>query len=199
MRFERIFFHVFTYNLCTTSANQHNYFELVPEFNSSSSVASCLDYLHWSTVNDMDCGTFQANPENCARYGYLNDLYSSDDVIMYNANHSCCACGGGYTGDLIGDDFVVGLTDGVAPFFTQYENPAHDDGHQKDGSIFQFMLSVSESLGIGLYAVKNYSDASDNFLNAGSDGGLKGDVYRSFQRCLFDLNAGDLDACVGTV
>ena len=143
-----------------------------------SSADVCFDYLDWTGYQDMTCLDYEHDRSLCSTKGYIRDIFSHPDSYEdADANHSCCACGGGYTGDLINQTFRIGYHHDTIPYDILYTDP---DTNERRGSIHDFMFAASRRLGVTLEEVPEYSGENSNY-----------------KKCLEAMDEGDLDICIG--
>ena len=144
-----------------------------------SSAYVCFDYLDWKGYPDLTCLDYEQDRSLCSTMGYIRDIFSHPESYEdADANHCCCACGGGYSGDLINQTFRVGYHDDTVPYDILYTDPVTKE---RKGSIHDFVFDVSERLGVTLEEVPEYSGENSYY-----------------KKCMYALIDGDLDFCIGT-
>ena len=92
-------------------------------------------------------------------------------------------------GDLIGKRLLVGFMDSSSDIFPIF---VRNDTGARDGSIFKFILDVADSVGVGLYATKQYShEATSKYPEKSS--------INLAHRCFYDLEfqSVSIDMCIG--
>ena len=145
----------------------------------------CLDRPGWgSRIGNIavSCDTFsfrstrELGKRSCDQYGHIESDFGS------SATESCCICGGGYNGTLIGKTLRVTFPDSADVEYTLFTN---ETTGQKDGSIVQFMKDVASAAGFGMYEVK-LSDVS-----------RAEHVENSYRACMLDVELGVTDICIG--
>jgi len=137
----------------------------------------CFDTLKWESFDNITCSSIN-DSMNCSMTGHYEDLLTGE-----TANDSCCACGGGYRGTMIGKTLRVSYPgDSDKPYYLYTD---FDNNGKKMGAIPSFLHDVLKSLGGGMYPVKNNSPYSQHISGS------------SYSQCLDDLNYGNVDLCIG--
>eukprot|EP00815_Leptocylindrus_aporus_P000179 CAMPEP_0116064314 /NCGR_PEP_ID=MMETSP0322-20121206/9018_1 /TAXON_ID=163516 /ORGANISM="Leptocylindrus danicus var. apora, Strain B651" /LENGTH=1002 /DNA_ID=CAMNT_0003550263 /DNA_START=193 /DNA_END=3202 /DNA_ORIENTATION=+ len=138
----------------------------------------CIDTPNWrdkSGKYSCDRYDFKSNDVDtftCDQYGHIRGENSK------TASESCCICGGGYNGSLIGRTFRVTFPDDAEAMYTLYTNHS-----AKNGSVYQLVHDLSNNTGFHMYEVDLSSES--NSLN------------NSYSACLYDLIFGFTDICIG--
>ena len=143
-------------------------------------VTQCLSYFDWKTSDNVTCPDFNSvtGSKSCRTAGYLEDLTTKTP-----AKQSCCECGGGYQGPLIGKKIRIGYANNGTDDIPHLLN-RRDDGRIM-GSLGHFARDILEFLGMGAYPVTSFSKgAIEKYGN-------------TFSQCVEDLSKGNLDFCIG--
>eukprot|EP00816_Leptocylindrus_hargravesii_P012834 CAMPEP_0196825136 /NCGR_PEP_ID=MMETSP1362-20130617/92867_1 /TAXON_ID=163516 /ORGANISM="Leptocylindrus danicus, Strain CCMP1856" /LENGTH=1154 /DNA_ID=CAMNT_0042205513 /DNA_START=183 /DNA_END=3647 /DNA_ORIENTATION=- len=145
----------------------------------------CLDRPEWgSRIGNItaSCDTFSfrsiasIEKRSCDQFGHIESDFGS------SAMESCCICGGGYNGTLIGKTLRVTFPDDADVEYTLFTN---ETTGQKDGSIVQFMKDVASAAGFGMYEVKLSPVSRLEHNN------------NSYTACMLDVELGVTDLCIG--
>jgi len=138
---------------------------------------TCFDEYEWrDTVTGRSCSDYENDGSRCTVFGHLQ---SEEGVTGFEG---CCACDGGFEGDLRSMMLRIAFPSDDDQEFTL--NTTLDGG--RNGTIVQFMDTVAQAHGFGLveYNLLDYLQGNDSGLN-------------SYDACLSLLALNELDVCVG--
>ena len=163
---------------------------------------TCAEF-HFHGSNPLTSAANIADRLSCDQFGHVEGTMGS------NARDSCCICGGGYNGTLIGRTLRVSFprdSDAKYSLYTNitlnddtggdnYNNHGENDefknngnnryNYERDGSIVQFMKEVASASGFGMYET-NISDIA-----------REEHPQNSYEACLLDVEIGNTDICIG--
>ena len=157
----------------------------------------CIDIPSWKDRSELyTCSkfSFKSNEDfvTCDQYEHVQSNKGE------SAKDSCCICGGGYNGTLIGRTFRVSFPADSDSNYTLFsytssrnsvasnsESRKLEVGNRKSGSILEFMYSLAEEAGFGMYEQSISEESLKRYPNS------------TYDACLYDLLMAKTDICMG--